>query len=321
MHKTFRNFIITLLLDSHPQHIKAPVFTSSFHGTGRIRVPVRPIQNSKETSPILTPRNGYTRVSSPGKPLRNVVTMVPQTLFDIPSRRSPHSTTPVEPRHPYYYSSMTRSRSVGPAVIPPPVDASAYPLVTDLSKGLRSVRTNDGKIASLVQALPPKKFILGRVASNEDICIETETPFAFSIAAKGKQICISKVASADDLQRPLIKNAFSSELVDRGKLEEGIPVSLRLTFGSTPCVNSITSKPVAREPSLNKTFRSVLHINMTGGGGPTTTSNLQRPLIRPPLPLTNSVTFRGSLPSLPKPPTRSPSAVQTANLTFFEQDI
>ncbi|KAL5966755.1 hypothetical protein TSMEX_005493 [Taenia solium] len=318
--KASRKFMTNIFLDPHLQHIKSPVFTSSFHGTGRIRVPVRPIRTSKETSPIVAPRNGYTRVSSPGKPLRNVVTVVPQPLVDTPSRRSPHS-TPMEPCYPHYYPSMTRSRSVGPTIIPPPADASAYPLVTDLSKGLRSVRTNVGKVASLVQALPPKKFILGRVASNEDICIETETPFAFSIAAKGKQICISKVASADDLQRPSITNAFSSEVVDQGKMEEGIPVSLRLTFGSTPCVNSINSKSAARESSLNKTFRSVLHINMTGGGGSTTTSSLQRPLMRPPLPLTNSVAFRGSLPSLPKPPIRSPSAVQTANLTFFEQDI
>ncbi|KAL5110162.1 hypothetical protein TcWFU_003876 [Taenia crassiceps] len=266
--------------DPHPHRIKSPVFTSSFHGTGRIRVPIRPIQASKEASPILMPRNVYTRVSSSSKPLRNVVTVVPQSLVDSPSRRSPNSTTPIEPRHPRYYSSMTRSRSVGPTIIPPPADASAYPLVTDLSKGLRSVRTNDGKIASLVQALPPKKFILGRVASNEDICIETETPFAFSIAAKGKQICISKVASADDLQRSSIANAFSSELVNQGKMEEGIPVSLRVTFGSTPCVNSIASKSAVRESSLNKTFRSVLHINMTGGGGSATSSNPQGPLLR-----------------------------------------
>ncbi|VDM30251.1 unnamed protein product [Hydatigera taeniaeformis] len=227
----------------------------------------------------------------------------------------------MELRNPQYYTSAARSRSVGPTIIPPPVDASAYPLVTDLSKGLRSVRTNDGKIAAIVQALPPKKFILGRVASNEDICIETETPFALSIAAKGKQICISKVASADDLQRSVITNAFSSEMVNQSKPEEGIPVSLRLTFGSTPCVNSIASHSAARESSLSKTFRSVLHINMTGGGGPSTTSNLQRPLQRPPLPLTSAATLRGSLPSLPKPPNRSPSAVQTANITFFEQDI
>ena len=195
---------------------------------------------------------------------------------------------------------------MGPTIIPPPADASFYPLVTDLSRGLRNV----GKDAPRIQALAPKKFILGRVASNEDICIETETPFAFSIAAKGKKICIAKVASADDLQQTPMTSSFSTDL------EEGIPVSLRLTFGSTPNVSSMASKS-----PLNRTFRSVLQIDMTGRGN-SSGRNLQRPIPRPTKNFTAiGSTYRNSLPSLPRPPIRSPLPMQTANLTFFEQDI
>lgn len=212
----------------------------------------------------------------------------------------------------------TRSRSVGPTIIPPPPNATSYPLVTDLSKGLEIITTNhnDNKMSKRVQALPPKKFILGRVASNEDICIETETPFAFSIAAKGKQICIAKVASADDLRRPSFVGDFSADLEDKEDTDEGIPVSLRLTFGSTPCVSSVGSKPAIRESSLNKTFRSVLHIDMSSSGN-SAGKKLGRPQLRPPKFLVNGTPFRNSLPSLPRPPRQS----QGANLTFFEQDI
>lgn len=241
-------------------------------------------------------------------------------LNDLHNCRSPHSVTSIGARNPHF-SVSTRSRSVGPAILPPPADASSYPLVTDLSRGLKNIITSDNiKITPRIQALPPKKFILGRVASNEDICIETETPFAFSIAAKGKQICIAKVASADDLQRPLVANAFSDDLEDNEEMEKGIPVSLRLTFGSTPCVSSLGSKSAVRESTLNKTFRSVLHINMSCSGN-SAGKEFGGPKLRPPKPLVNEMPFRNSLPLLPKPPIKSPSAKQSANLTFFEQYI
>ncbi|KAM7537187.1 hypothetical protein Aperf_G00000059734 [Anoplocephala perfoliata] len=272
------------------------------------------------TPTALSIRNPNVESSKPSNPLRNHLAEVPTTLTDLYNRRSPHSTTPTGQRNPHF-STMTRSQSVGPTIIPPPADASAYPLVTDLSRGLKYVVTSDNsKIAPKVQVLPPKKFILGRVASNEDICIETETPFSFNIAAKGKQICIAKVASADDLRRPLVANAFSADLEDNEEMERGIPVSLRLTFGSTPCVSSVGSKSAVRESALNKTFRSVLHINMSGSEN-SAGKLFGGPKLRPSRTLMNEMPFRGSLPSLPKPPIRSPSSMQGANLTFFEQDI
>nr|VZI15434.1 unnamed protein product [Spirometra erinaceieuropaei] len=94
-----------------------------------------------------------------------------------------------------------RSQSVGPSVLPPPADANLYPLVTDLSRGLRAIQHSTGSSSERtpVQALRPQKFILGRVSSNEDICIQTETPFAFSIASTGKNICIAKVSLKPEL--------------------------------------------------------------------------------------------------------------------------
>ncbi|VUZ53840.1 unnamed protein product [Hymenolepis diminuta] len=290
----------------------------SFNGTGRIKIPARSIPLANATPSAFRIQTPITEPSSKhSTPLRNHINLTPSPLADINNIRSPHSSTPTRAKSPKFMVT-TRSRSVGPTIIPPPPNATSYPLVTDLSKGLEIITTNhnNSKISNRVQALPPKKFILGRVASNEDICIETETPFAFSIAAKGKQICIAKVASADDLQRPSFVGDFSADLEDKEDTDEGVPVSLRLTFGSTPCVSSVGSKPAIRESSLNKTFRSVLHIDMSSSGN-SAGKKLGRPQLRPPKSLVNGTPFRNSLPSLPRPPRQS----QGANLTFFEQDI
>ncbi|VDN99566.1 unnamed protein product [Rodentolepis nana] len=292
---------------------------TSFNGTGKITIPARPIQQTNVTSSTFRIQMPVSGTSSKHlTPPRNHVNLMPTPSGDMNNNRSIHSSISMRPKSPIY-TVTTRSRSVGPTIIPPPPNANAYPFVTDLSKGLKIISNTgnaNNQIASRVQALPPKKFILGRVASNEDICIETETPFAFSIAAKGKQICISKVASADDLQRPLLGGLFNAELANKAEIGEGIPVSLRLTFGSTPCVSSIASKQVPREPALHKTFRSVLHIDMSSSGN-STGKNLARPQYRAPKPLVNGTSYRNSLPSLPRPPRQT----QGANLTFFEQDI
>lgn len=296
---------------------KSPLFTSSFSGTGRIKIPARPIQSLKGASTHHTMSNDQIGTVNLMKDLSNIVTIPKQSnMANLHEHRLLHSATPVESRPPRV-APMTRSRSVGPTIIPPPADASFYPLVTDLSKGLRSFQVNDRNDFQRIQALAPKKFILGRVASNEDICIETETPFAFSIAAKGKKICIAKVASADDLQRPRMTNQLTSDVSSSDDIEEGIPVSLRLTFGSTPNVSTTGLKaPLMRESPLHKTFRSVLQIDMTGRG-----KNQSRPIPRPTRNFVSGSSFQNNLPSLPKPPNRSPLPVQTANFTFFEQKI
>lgn len=222
----------------------------------------------------------------------------------------------------------------------------SYPLICDLSRGLRAVRgtpyvTADDRYinAPAVQALRPQKFLLGRVISNEDICIQTETPFAFSIASTGNGICIAKVASADDLngrqaarkisheiknrkQGPFITNGFSEDMLDDDENEDdgseavknGIPVSLRLTFGSTPCMSTLK-----KSPSALSTYRSILHIDMLGCG-----REIRKPLVESnlfPSPFRSSLPCVTKLTSISphygtKPPLRYPE-----NMTFFEQDI
>lgn len=194
-----------------------------------------------------------------------------------------------------------------------------------MSKGLRSVQMNNGSIlsnqnGSRVQALRPKKFILGHVASNEDICIETETPFAFNIAATGRKICIAKVASADDLQKtPFLANSFSSDLIDLEEVGAGIPVSLRLTFGSTPCINTSDLWNGCGAPQLTpiKTYRSVLHINMIGKHQPRRSAHPtdRRP---PPRPRSISAHTLQLLPGIPRPPSRSP---QLCHINFWGIDF
>ncbi|KAL3315665.1 hypothetical protein Ciccas_005699 [Cichlidogyrus casuarinus] len=77
--------------------------------------------------------------------------------------------------------------------------------------------TDDLKVAST------KRFILGHVPLNDDICIETEMPFAFSIAADHNEIKIRKFTKDNGEQ--------SVERLPTDGLECGTPVFLRLTFG------------------------------------------------------------------------------------------
>nr|CAH8826218.1 unnamed protein product [Trichobilharzia regenti] len=209
--------------------------------------------------------------------------------------------------------------------IPPPVNVYDYPIVTNLEKDLNTIdclindtqntqdehvsqikshqdlkmssnptninsvkqqRSVDNRIPPL-QTLPPCKLLLGRVASNEDICIETETPFAFNIAATDKEICITRVASVGDLeyqqqqQQPQIENQEdpSSTNVDGQKYQnsqsinkkkkKGIPISLRLTFGSESKLNKSTSLNTAGEEqaitSQMKNYRAMYYVDIPQG--------------------------------------------------------
>ncbi|KAK4472856.1 hypothetical protein MN116_002713 [Schistosoma mekongi] len=163
--------------------------------------------------------------------------------------------------------------------VPPPVGVHDYPIVTNLEKDLNKIdslmddsvniptnksyqqfqlssnsftqkqsqqqhhhhQTKFNKLPPL-QALPPCKLLLGRVASNEDICIETETPIAFNIAATDKEICITRVASVDDLKYQqndqFNNNEYNNHLIN--KKHKRIPISLRLTFGSESKLNKST---------------------------------------------------------------------------------
>ncbi|CAH8828051.1 unnamed protein product [Trichobilharzia szidati] len=209
--------------------------------------------------------------------------------------------------------------------IPPPVNVYDYPIVTNLEKDLNTIdclindtqNTQDEHVPQIkshqelkmssnptninsvkqqqpmvnrvppLQTLPPCKLLLGRVASNEDICIETETPFAFNIAATDKEICITRVASVGDLeyqqqqqQQQQIENQndLSSANVDGQKYQnsqsvkkkkKGIPISLRLTFGSESKLNKSTSLNTAGEEqaitSQMKNYRAMYYVDIPQG--------------------------------------------------------
>ncbi|CAL8104435.1 unnamed protein product [Calicophoron daubneyi] len=164
--------------------------------------------------------------------------------------------------------------------LPPPVDVYAYPLVSDFQKGLevlnqvndigedgRPIHCRDGRL----QTLAPNKFLLGRVASNEDLCIQTETPFAFTIAATDKEICITKVASADDLKvlangHDNRKNVATANLPRSPRPSRPpIPVNLRLTFGSESNITDHrnSAAPPIQAPGTN--YRVMYHVDLPFG--------------------------------------------------------
>ncbi|OON14871.1 hypothetical protein X801_09332, partial [Opisthorchis viverrini] len=172
------------------------------------------------------------------------------------------------------FRASERGQKRGANGLPPAVDVHAYPLVFDLKRGLerlsRSSVNNDDSNAqdaggypglenrnSKLQILPPNKFLLGRVASNEDICIETETPFTFTIAATNNEICITKVASVSDLKQ--IEVAEDSEKRDN-KSGRCVPVSLRLTFGSEADLWEKSNEQPSN--SQGTCYRSLYQVNL-----------------------------------------------------------
>ncbi|VEL42674.1 unnamed protein product, partial [Protopolystoma xenopodis] len=138
-----------------------------------------------------------------------------------------------------------------------------------------------------LQVLAPNKFLLGRVASNDDICIRTETPFAFSIASTGHDICITKVASADDLNP-----ATGSDTTSAG-VRTGIPVSLRLTFDSAPCVNhQLAAAASGRPPGLGRLGQIRCHDGDAAAGRPR--AGCYRTIYHVDMPSAPSLSNRGA---------------------------
>ncbi|CAH8444947.1 unnamed protein product [Dicrocoelium dendriticum] len=130
-----------------------------------------------------------------------------------------------------------------------------------------------------------RKFLLDRVASNDDICIETETPFAFSIAATDDKVCITKESSAINLSQ-------SVSMGHQGNIGRRIPVSLRLTFGSE------TDLVAKDDGELNLTqgepYRSTYHIDL-----PITKVNQLSRVVLRKNPTNPDNPLRYSLPCIP----------------------
>ncbi|VDP46375.1 unnamed protein product, partial [Schistosoma curassoni] len=121
-----------------------------------------------------------------------------------------------------------------------------------------------------LQTLPPCKLLLGRVASNEDICIETETPFSFNIAATDKEICITRVASVEDLkcqqqqqQYDQLKGNTNNKSIKKN--HKRIPISLRLTFGSESKLNKSILNSNENDHLMIKNYRSMYYVDIPQG--------------------------------------------------------
>ncbi|VDP75259.1 unnamed protein product [Echinostoma caproni] len=220
------------------------------------------------------------------------------------------------------------------AIVPAPA-LPAYPLVCDLQRGLDrlnqcpingSVDPNSNKrvithtkpqsgsdvvklsekqvtyVSGPLQTPVSSKFLLGRVASNEDICIQTETPFAFTIAATDKEICITKVASVDDLKRLSSyaeRSTDGSDVRNRRKLSQptrrAIPVNLRLTFGSESNLagSHKSRKPEALPPGSN--YRVMYHVDIPYGSN---VAQFKRDALRRTHSASGRNPFRYSLPCI-----------------------
>ncbi|KAF5403949.1 hypothetical protein PHET_02668 [Paragonimus heterotremus] len=211
----------------------------------------------------------------------------------------------------------TENRAVDSG-LPPPVDVHAYPFVSDLRKGMdQSYQTTlnaSGQLGDLskvpkevafkestVQLPTTSKFLLGRVASNDDICIRTETPFALTIAATENEISITKVSSVSDLKQ--LDEERTAELLNsretqtRIKLIQAarrpVPVLLRLTFGSeSNLICDATSPPLNKVPQ----YRATCYLDLPCGSKVTTSKNQ---VIEPTHSKATNNPFRHSLPCIP----------------------
>ncbi|RTG83241.1 peptide-methionine (R)-S-oxide reductase [Schistosoma bovis] len=193
--------------------------------------------------------------------------------------------------------------------VPPPVGVHDYPIVTNLEKDLNTIdslindtlnihindnnpqtKLNQSELSNNstqksneqqqskfnkllpLQTLPPCKLLLGRVASNEDICIETETPFSFNIAATDKEICITRVASVEDLkcqqqqqqqQYDQLKGNINNKSIKKN--HKRIPISLRLTFGSESKLNKSILNSNENDHLMIKNYRSMYYVDIPQG--------------------------------------------------------
>ncbi|KAH9596742.1 hypothetical protein MS3_00010240 [Schistosoma haematobium] len=193
--------------------------------------------------------------------------------------------------------------------VPPPVGVHDYPIVTNLEKDLNTIdslindtlnihindinpqtKLNQSELSNNstqksneqqqqqskfnkllpLQTLPPCKLLLGRVASNEDICIETETPFSFNIAATDKEICITRVASVEDLkcqqqqqQYDQLKGNTNNKSIKKN--HKRIPISLRLTFGSESKLNKSILNSNENDHLMIKNYRSMYYVDIPQG--------------------------------------------------------
>ncbi|CAH8464488.1 unnamed protein product [Schistosoma turkestanicum] len=140
-----------------------------------------------------------------------------------------------------------------------------------------------------LQTLPPCKLLLGRVASNEDICIGTETPFSFNIAATDKEICITRVASVEDLkyqheqqQRHDQLNCDNNNHTNNNKTQsikrdrKRIPISLRLTFGSESKLHKSTLQSDKNDDLTMKNYRAMYYVDIPQGNNDRTVGELRR---------------------------------------------
>ncbi|KAF7233112.1 hypothetical protein EG68_11088, partial [Paragonimus skrjabini miyazakii] len=211
----------------------------------------------------------------------------------------------------------TENRAVDSG-LPPPVDVHAYPFVSDLRKGMdqpyQTALDTSGQLGNLpkvskevafkestVQLPTSSKFLLGRVASNDDICIRTETPFALTIAATENEISITKVSSVSDLRQlneeRTAEPLNSRETQTRIRLVQAsrrpVPVLLRLTFGSeSNLICDATSPPPNKVPQ----YRATCFLDLPCGSKVTASKNQ---VIEPTHSKATNNPFRHSLPCIP----------------------
>lgn len=212
----------------------------------------------------------------------------------------------------------------------------SYPFVLDLERGLNKLNqcvvkdstepelngnpTSDGKpgnavpkvirpqrqitcFSGPVQNAGSSKFLLGRVASNEDICIQTEAPFVFTIAATDKEICITKVASVDDLKRFTCSENPETDKPQQQQQQRKfsqptrrtVPVNLRLTFGSESSLPGCerSRKPDALPPGSS--YRVMYHVDIPYGSN---VAHFRRDALRRAHSVGSRNPFRYSLPCI-----------------------
>ncbi|KAF8572517.1 hypothetical protein P879_00131 [Paragonimus westermani] len=202
--------------------------------------------------------------------------------------------------------------------LPPPVDVHAYPFVSDLQKGMgqpySTALNTSGQPGDLpkvpkevafkestVQLPTSSKFLLGRVASNDDICIRTETPFAFTIAANENEISITKVSSVSDLKQldeeRTVEPLNSKEKQTRIRLAQAahrpVPVLLRLTFGSESNLVCDSTSPA---PNIVPQYRATCYLDLPYGSKVKPSKNQ---VIEPTHTKASNNPFRHSLPCIP----------------------
>ncbi|KAF6774363.1 hypothetical protein AHF37_05608 [Paragonimus kellicotti] len=211
----------------------------------------------------------------------------------------------------------TENRAVDSG-LPPPVDVHAYPFVSDLRKGMdqpfQTALNTSGQLGDLpkipkevafkestVQLPTSSKFLLGRVASNDDICIRTETPFALTIAATENEISITKVSSVSDFKQldeeqtaePLSSRETQTRIRLVPAARHPVPVLLRLTFGSeSNLICDATCPPPNKVPQ----YRATCYLDLPCGSKVTPSKNQ---MIEPIHSKATNNPFRHSLPCIP----------------------